>query len=717
MDKSIDDSIKNIGILAKENEKAMNTANKSIVDAVKKTIALKKEEVGGATQLASLSKSSVKNIATKLSEAMNFSVNIDPVEEAAAEAVDNITESVKKTSKEYERISNVKFSTGDVQDTFKGAGDAIKELSGGILDLNSKTGDAMDKVKAAFTLVQTPFKLANDAIVKTSAFFGKEINPGQKLTDLFMGYTEMIDGEEVKVAGLKDKIIGKFKDFAIGARDALFANDPRRNPETGRFQKEQMGFFPKLTQAAGNIFTSVKDGITGVATNIASGVGSAASTIGNAFSSAFSAVGGVIQSGLASIGITGESLANAWSTIKDTASNFVGAIKDTVVAVGSEIGGVLSSAFSFVKDGISNAASSLMTGVGNLLSGAKDYIMKSGIVTSIQSFAGTLMTTAAGALAAAGTYFTGAMATIAGGFTAIGTGLLAGATSFVAAAGRFLTGLYSVIASKLAFAIPYLAAGAAFFVSAASFLAGLLSVIAAKLVAAAPFIAIGLAIVAAVALWIMAIMYVVKNFEDIKAYVMEKINAFKTGFQNVISNITEGFMNVWYSISDWVRGKILKWKGRLFGLSDEEEAELKEINERKAKRKADKEKKVEEPAPPPEEQRAKLTPAEETRIAANALGLTPDEYSARKAIGALSQEQKLTAATAIEQAGGEELAMAQRETTESRDSTDDMKTAGTGDVNTGALNQQINQITQQSIKDPAPHNPDPTGYRLSVVPS
>ena len=46
-----------------------------------------------------------------------------------------------------------------------------------------------------------------------------------------------------------------------------------------------------------------------------------------------------------------------------------------------------------------------------------------------------------------------------------------------------------------------------------------------------------------------------------------------------------------------------------------------------------------------------------------------------------------------------------------------LATAGTGDVNTGALNQQINQITQQSIKDPAPHNPDPTGYRLSVVPS
>ena len=41
----------------------------------------------------------------------------------------------------------------------------------------------------------------------------------------------------------------------------------------------------------------------------------------------------------------------------------------------------------------------------------------------------------------------------------------------------------------------------------------------------------------------------------------------------------------------------------------------------------------------------------------------------------------------------------------------------TGDVTTGNVNQQINQITQTSIKDPTPHNPDPTGSRLSVVPS
>ena len=47
-----------------------------------------------------------------------------------------------------------------------------------------------------------------------------------------------------------------------------------------------------------------------------------------------------------------------------------------------------------------------------------------------------------------------------------------------------------------------------------------------------------------------------------------------------------------------------------------------------------------------------------------------------------------------------------------------MKTAGTGDVNTGALNQQINQITQTEYQKTQHHiNPDPTGYRLSVVPS
>ena len=74
-----------------------------------------------------------------------------------------------------------------------------------------------------------------------------------------------------------------------------------------------------------------------------------------------------------------------------------------------------------------------------------------------------------------------------------------------------------------------------------------------------------------VALLIAGIMYLYNNFESIKLTITEKVNNFVTGIKDAISSITEGFMNVWYSISDWVRGKILKWKGRLFGLSEEED--------------------------------------------------------------------------------------------------------------------------------------------------
>ena len=65
---------------------------------------------------------------------------------------------------------------GVVKKDFKDVGDAIKELSGGIIDLNQYFGNGMDKVNAAMTLVTTPFKALNSVIVSTSSFFGKEFN-------------------------------------------------------------------------------------------------------------------------------------------------------------------------------------------------------------------------------------------------------------------------------------------------------------------------------------------------------------------------------------------------------------------------------------------------------------------------------------------------------------------------------------------------------------
>ena len=66
---------------------------------------------------------------------------------------------------------------GVVKKDFKDNGDAIKELSGGIIDLNQYFGNGMDKVNANMTLVTTPFKALNSVIVSTSSFFGKEFNP------------------------------------------------------------------------------------------------------------------------------------------------------------------------------------------------------------------------------------------------------------------------------------------------------------------------------------------------------------------------------------------------------------------------------------------------------------------------------------------------------------------------------------------------------------
>ena len=155
------------------------------------------------------------------------------------------------------------------------------------------------------------------------------------------------------------------------------------------------------------------------------------------------------------------------------------------------------------------------------------------------------------------------------------TGFLALKNGFAAVGKQMM-----VMGAQMLAAIgPMIAAGTAF-------VAGLVATTVGMLVAAAPMIGIALAIGAAVAALVLGIMYVKDNFESIKATIMEKVNTFVTGVRDAVSAMTEGFMNTWYSITDWVMGKILKWKGRLFGLSEEDEAELAAIEQRKADREA-----------------------------------------------------------------------------------------------------------------------------------
>ena len=106
------------------------------------------------------------------------------------------------------------------------ASGAIKELTGGLLDIGEMSSDVMDKVSAVGTLVATPFKVANNAIAGATKFFGKEFNPGQKMADWWGGTeTLMEDGEKDAQGGFRDlkfseKMSRIFLPFSKGAEDA-----------------------------------------------------------------------------------------------------------------------------------------------------------------------------------------------------------------------------------------------------------------------------------------------------------------------------------------------------------------------------------------------------------------------------------------------------------------------------------------------------------------
>ena len=111
--------------------------------------------------------------------------------------------------KPFEEISKslMEFETS-FSKNLSGASGAIKELTGGVIDLGQLAQDGADKVAAVQTLILTPFKLANTAIAQTTKFFtGKEVNFGQDLADWWAGTEETIDGETKKTDGFRDKAL------------------------------------------------------------------------------------------------------------------------------------------------------------------------------------------------------------------------------------------------------------------------------------------------------------------------------------------------------------------------------------------------------------------------------------------------------------------------------------------------------------------------------
>ena len=132
-------------------------------------------------------------------------------------------------------------------------------------------------------------------------------------------------------------------------------------------------------------------------------------------------------------------------------------------------------------------------------------------------------------------------------------------------------------------------------ISVATFVAGLIAKGVALLVAAAPFIGIALLIGLAVAAVVLAAKFIYDKFMENKDLIMEKFQAMKDKVASIVGNIVSFFTNIWQGISDFIREKVLKIKSFLGLTSDEEEAELAAINERKAKKK-DQRKRAEEAA-------------------------------------------------------------------------------------------------------------------------
>ena len=107
-------------------------------------------------------------------------------------------------------MANVDFSA-----TFKEGGDAIKTLTGGLIDINDIVDDGMKIAKAAWTTLTMPFKLVNDSIKAVSGFFGKEIDLGKmakkylsKGLKMLTNGLKTLGGAFIKTAGVLIKQAG-----------------------------------------------------------------------------------------------------------------------------------------------------------------------------------------------------------------------------------------------------------------------------------------------------------------------------------------------------------------------------------------------------------------------------------------------------------------------------------------------------------------------------
>ena len=282
----------------------------------------------------------------------------------------------------------------------------------------------------------------------------------------------------------------------------------------------------------------------------------------------------------------GQNLADWWGGTEDEING------ETVKAEGfkdrflTSIPGAFKSMGESMKgmaDGLYNGINNLGAGVAKMGSKAKDAVEK-GIPAAFDGI-GNLVTGAMNGVKDFGTK----VKDMGSNFVENAKDLGKRTIEFIKGAPQFIAGLGKSAMAMGRQAVAFAMALPGLIASGIAFVGGLLATAAGMLIAAAPFIGIGLLIGVAVAAVVMGVMYLVKNFEDIKTTISEKVGGAIDKVKGFIQGFTDFFVNVWQSISDWVRGKILGIKKKLFGLSDEEQAELDGINERKDTKKKAKE--------------------------------------------------------------------------------------------------------------------------------
>ena len=240
------------------------------------------------------------------------------------------------------------------------------------------------------------------------------------------------------------------------------------------------------------------------------------------------------------------------------------------------------------------AGSTLMAGASAFFASVMQFIK--GGLRAIGGVFVTIGTALQGAAIAFLGGFTALMASIGGFISAtltFASGLASATVRFIFASGKFIVATLAYAAAALTTGIiKLITVIPAFVVAAGTLIAGVMSAVGAFLVAAAPFIAIGVAIAIAVAALVLGVLYLVKNFEDIKTNIQEKVAFIKERISTIIQNIKDAFVNTFQMIFDAVREKILQMKTAIpFLSSDEDLKELEEIRARQEERKKKKEEK------------------------------------------------------------------------------------------------------------------------------